>query len=168
MEREDTPRDGPTAVRLTFAIEGDDLELRNARRLSMRVPGGESVGTTERENRIGSWVEVRGPDDEVLYRRRIQQVIAEDVEVSEGGERGAFRRVPRGKSSGLVHVHVPEIDGAQTVALCERRPREGKEQTADVFDHATVPFARLDLDGDDGGEKGDGHDDDESHASGAR
>lgn len=116
----------------------------------MRAPSGErppkeAADEGTEDDRTGSWVEVRGSDEEVLYRRRIPQIAPEDAEVHDGGEDGTFRRVPRGEPSGIVNVVVPDIAGAETAVVRARRPVGGKGRGDEPTDHASVSFDRLDL-----------------------
>lgn len=146
MDNDPPRREGPSAVRLTFAYGDEELRLTKARRLSMRAPAGERSEreAEERDERLGSWVEVRNANGEVVYRRRVGHVVPEDVEVYEGGEEGTFKRVPRGESSGVVNVLIPDVAGAETAVIRERRPADGTDGRPEVVEHASVSLDRLD------------------------
>jgi hypothetical protein len=172
------PADSPAAIRLTFLHEGGGLGFKRATRVAMRAPAGDGPRRTdrtersdqeERDDRIGNWVEIRDANDSLLYRRRIDRPVPEAVEVHEGGEEGTFRRVERGEASSLVNVLVPDIDGARTVVLRERRPPTGDREEIEEIEYAKISLDRIDeIDDtdpsdqdDDGDDHGDGDDADE-------
>lgn len=146
----------PAAIRLTFVHEGGELRLKRATRMAMRPPPGDSAprtdqneraergDQTERDDRIGSWVEVRDANDDVLYRRTIDRPVPEDVEIHEGGEEGSFRRVERGEMTRQVNVLVPDLVGARTVVLRERRPPTGDREEPEEITYAEVPLDQID------------------------
>lgn len=137
----------PTAIRLTFVHEDGELRLKRAKRVAMRAPAGDRTRRTDQkegDDRIGSWVEVLDANDRVLYRRTIDRPVPEDVEVHEGGEEGSFRRVERGEASILVNVLIPDLDGARTVVLRERRPPTGKRQEPEEIEYAEVQLDQID------------------------
>lgn len=176
MSNERTSGD-PAAIRLTFVHEDDELRLKRATRVAMRAPAGDGTRRTdqnerkergdqkERDDRIGSWAEVRDANDSVLYRRTIDRPVPEDVEVHEGGEEGSFRRVERGEMSSLVNVLVPDLEYAHTIVLRERRlPTEDREEPKEI-QYAEVPLDQIDeIDETDDtapGNKGDDRDEDD-------
>ena len=139
MSHERRRQDRPGAIRLTFTNDDGELELVDARRLSVRVPAGEQTPTDGNDDRIGGWVEVQSAEGDVLYRRRMRPV-AEDAEVSDGG--GSFRRVPH-RASRLVSVLVPDLEGARQVVLRERRGGDKQRERSDLIDHASVSLEQI-------------------------
>lgn len=139
MSHERRRQDRSGAIRLTFTNDDGELELVDARRLSVRVPTGERTPIDGNDDRIGGWVEVQGAAGDVLYRRRMRPV-AEDAEVADGG--GSFRRVPH-RASRLVSVLVPDIDGARRVVLRERRAGDEQRERPDLVDHASVSLEQV-------------------------
>jgi hypothetical protein len=163
MDHQNHHQRGSTALRLTFTTDETGLKLVDSRRIRMRVPAGERVDERgETDGRVGSWVEVRDAEDEVLYRRRTRPIARETVEVPRVG--GGFDRVPTPMPR-VVSVLVPDVEGARRVLLRERRsPRETHSKPTEI-DHASVSLEEVDAHDD---HDGDGHDGNDHNDGGSR
>jgi hypothetical protein len=102
------------AYRLTFELDGDRLALKAVRRVTMRVPRGES---SDRAERVGRFVELRGGTGEPLYRRQVTDLASGTVEYPTGDPRRPFARTEA--PGRLVTVLVPAHEAARSVALVE-------------------------------------------------
>jgi hypothetical protein len=116
---------GPAAVRLLFSYEGDDIRLISRQRVNVVTPPGEPLEESL-EGKSGFWVEVRDQAGRALRRQLMHDPIRHDAEVfSEDPER-SVARIPIERSSGVFAVLIPEIEGADHVALIgtplEERP----------------------------------------------
>ncbi|MBW3535543.1 MAG: hypothetical protein KY453_10065, partial [Gemmatimonadetes bacterium] len=104
----------PTALRLTFRYEGIDVRLEHVASVTVTLPP--SAPDLQGPQR-GSWLELRGPGDEVLYRQLLPHLFGETAEVSTDDVRRpvAQARVPT--RSGVFSVLVPGNPDARRVAL---------------------------------------------------
>ena len=100
------------AWRLTFAYDGDDFSLKSARKLAKRVPPGQ----TPNADHVGRYVELRGPDRQILYRRAITELIPDSVEYPTGDPTRPLGRVPAPRH-GEVAILVPDLPAGGTVAI---------------------------------------------------
>jgi hypothetical protein len=112
-QRQDGQRGRPRALRLTFSYEGDEVRLVNQRSLEMIAPPTDELSGHEQ----GFWVEVRDDRDETLHRLVMEDPLRRDVEVFSPDAEQSVYRVPVEKSSGLFVVVVPDLAGADHVAL---------------------------------------------------
>jgi hypothetical protein len=114
------------AWRLIFDYEGDEFSFRSAQRLAKRVPRGQHPDP----QRNGRFVELRGPDREVLYRRAVDQLIPDTVEYPTGDPAQPLGRVA-GPRHGEVIILVPDEPAARSVAIVAVSPRTtgGKRKT---------------------------------------
>jgi hypothetical protein len=107
-------RDGaPRALRLTFAYEGEEVRLQNLRPVEMIAPPGDELSGSEQ----GFWIEVRDEKDDTLHRLVMEDPLSRDVEVFSPDPEHSVYRVPVEKPSGLFVVVVPDLEGADHVAL---------------------------------------------------
>ncbi len=102
----------PQAWRLTFAYDGDDFKLKSARKLIKRLPPGEVAEKAH----IGRYVELRGANRQVLYRRSITELLPATVEYRTGDPTRPLARVPA-KRRGEIAVLVPAMAEGLKVAL---------------------------------------------------
>jgi len=63
------------AWRLTFAYDGDDFTLKSVRKLAKRVPPGQPHNA----DHVGRFVELLGPDRQILDRRAFSELIPDTV-----------------------------------------------------------------------------------------
>ncbi|HEX2273611.1 MAG TPA: hypothetical protein VHG90_07045 [Acidimicrobiales bacterium] len=101
------------AVRLIFAYEGRDLRLVSRQQVDMVTPPAdrpEGVGA-------GVWAEVRDVDGQVLDRRAVPDFLRPDVEVFGPDPAPSVARAPVERPRGAFAVLLPELPGADYVAL---------------------------------------------------
>lgn len=102
------------SVRLVFEYRGDQIELLSRQRVAMVAPAPQRL--TPRPNQRGLWVELRGRDDQPLYRRNVGDPIQHDIEApADDGEQ--LTRVRVAESQGRFTIVVPELNGVRTVSL---------------------------------------------------
>jgi hypothetical protein len=107
------PTAGPTAVRLLFEYEGDEVRLLQQQPVDVAVSGFD----LHRGLVPGHHVEVRGPDEELLSRVPIRSGMSASVEV-----------FPEDHSQPITRTDLPEARGAFTVVV----------PTTPQADHVTV------------------------------
>jgi len=114
------------AWRLIFAYEGGEFTLRSTQKLVKRVAPAEPPGP----HAIGRFVELRGPDKEVLYRRAVGQLIPDTVEYPTGDPAQPLGRVAAPRR-GEVVILVPADPEARSVAIVDvgRPSGAGKRKT---------------------------------------
>jgi hypothetical protein len=100
------------AWRLTFAYDGETFTLKSTRRLVKRVPAGTAPGA----DTAGRFVELRGPERKVMYRRRITHITPDTIEFPTGDAEQPFGR-GRPRKYREVSLLVPALDQARSVAI---------------------------------------------------
>lgn len=100
------------AWRLFFAYEGEEFTLSSVRKLAKRVPPGQST----RSQRNGYFIELRGPHDEVLYRRSVNELFPDTLEYPTGDPVRPLGRVAAPRH-GTVAILVPAEPDARSVAI---------------------------------------------------
>ena len=116
---------GPNTLRLIFSYEGNEIRLISRQRVNVVTPSSEPLeGSPERQS--GFWVEVRDKAGKPLRRQLMHDPIRHSAEVfSEDPER-SVARIPLERPSGVFAVLIPEIEGADHLALIgtplEKRP----------------------------------------------
>jgi hypothetical protein len=114
------------AWRLTFAYEGDEFTLVSLRKLVKRVPPGQQI----EPDRSGRFVELRGANNEVLYRRSVDHIIPDTVEYPTGDPAQPLGRVAAPRH-GEVAILVPAEPEGRSVAVVAvgRPPGMGERKT---------------------------------------
>ncbi|HXV56695.1 MAG TPA: hypothetical protein VD704_02410 [Gaiellaceae bacterium] len=99
--------------RLTF--EWDEQGLRLARRIVREKPAprGDDLGKEPRPD--GLWIEVRGSQGRVLYRRALRDAVPQHAEVFEPD--GRIRAVPYAPETGVFTAVVPLERGAEAAVV---------------------------------------------------
>lgn len=110
----------PGAVRLIFSYDGNEITLESRQRVDMVVPPGEPIEAAREQS--GFWVEVRNGADEPLRRQLLHDPIPRDAEVFSDDPTQSVARIPIDRPSGVFSVVVPEIGGAEYVALIGTPP----------------------------------------------
>jgi hypothetical protein len=103
------------ALRLTFAYEGTKVELVSKLAVEMIAPP--SDRTDEYEDHAGFWIELRDPDDRLLYRRIMHNPIQTDREAPSGDPDRPFTRVRTDQKQGTFTIIVPDLEQAQDLNL---------------------------------------------------
>ncbi|MFA7441279.1 MAG: hypothetical protein WCZ66_09980 [Sphingomonadaceae bacterium] len=116
------------AFRITFEYDGEKFALKSTRRVTMRVPRGQSPAEIGRDL-TGRFVELRGARDELLYRRTVAGLMEPKVEYPTGDPARPFghAKPPKGM---IASVLVPARDGARKVAVVETKGREAGKSEA--------------------------------------
>jgi hypothetical protein len=128
------------ALRLTFIYEGTNISA-TSRPLDAIAPPTDALSGYGDEQ--GFWVEVRTAQDEVVYRQITSDPFRQDVEVFSPDPARPLFRAPTDRSSGIFSVLVPDLEGADYVALMSSVALSATgERTADR--HATE-LARFPL-----------------------
>ncbi len=105
----------PKSVRLTFAFEGDEVQLVDRQPLEMLAPPTDRLDGYENEQ--GLWLEVRSRRGETLHRRVMQDPLRYDVEAFSPDPEASVFRAPVENTSGSFFVVVPDLSEADHVAL---------------------------------------------------
>jgi hypothetical protein len=152
--QEGTPA-APNAMRLTFAYEGQEVRLVGQQPIEKLVPHTDKLSGYENEQ--GFWIEVRSGQGKTLHRRVMQDPLRQDFEVfSPDPEESVIRR-PLERSSGSFSVVVPDLDGADHVALFSSGAPSAaargmtREAASRAPSGPAIEFARFSLRPDHGG-----------------
>ncbi|MFI0739238.1 hypothetical protein ACH4PU_14270 [Streptomyces sp. NPDC021100] len=112
---------GPAAVRLIFEYEGPDIRLVSRQRVDAVPPPTDDLtgpaALAAQPDVKGFWVEVRDGRQRPLYRRVMHPPVRHDAEVFSDDAERSLARVPVDEPKGTFAVLVPEIEGADHVAL---------------------------------------------------
>jgi hypothetical protein len=81
----------------------------------MTTPGSDAVH--DYRGQTGSWFELRDADERVLYRRVIHNPLRFDREAPSGDPGRPFTRVPVEQPEGIFVLVVPDLAGAEVLAL---------------------------------------------------
>ncbi|HEV3401408.1 MAG TPA: hypothetical protein VG078_06260 [Acidimicrobiales bacterium] len=103
------------AVRLIFAYEGGDLRLVSRQRVDMVTPP--TVAPAGPAAGGGVWAELRDVRGQVLERRAVPEFPRPNVEVFGPAPAPSVSRAPVERPSGAFAVLLPEVAGADHVAL---------------------------------------------------
>ncbi len=131
------------AVRLICAVGDDGVRVVSRRALTKAVPPSEPLEEASGP-RSGFWIEVRGADEQVRYRRVVPDPLAGEVEVP--GDDGSFTR--RRAAVGSFAVLVPDLPGAEDVVLVRGEPAAGDVAGVAPLAVRAEDVARLPLHGD--------------------
>jgi hypothetical protein len=113
------PEPHSTALRLTFAYEGNAVTLKSTRTIEMKVPP--SHATEGYDGQAGFWVEVRDASDKTVYRRILHSPMSGWHEVH--SPEGYPTHVPAARRSGEFEVVVPAAGpGASVVLFGSQQP----------------------------------------------
>lgn len=105
----------PVAVRLIFAYEGGDLRLVSRQRVDMVTPPTDAPAAPAVMG--GVWAELRDVRGQVLERRVVPDFQRGNVEVFGPEPTSSVSRAPVERPSGAFAVLLPEVAGADHVAL---------------------------------------------------
>ena len=100
------------AWRLTFAYDGEKLNLRSVRKLVKRVPPGQAHD----DKHVGRFVELRASGQGVLYRRSVEALLSDTLEYPTGDPEQPFGRAPIRRPR-LIDILVPALPEARSVAI---------------------------------------------------
>jgi hypothetical protein len=105
----------PGTLRLIFSYDGDEIRLLSSQRVEMAPPPSDPLEGFEGQK--GFWLELRDAEGTLLHRQILHDPIRRDAEVfSEDPERSIVR-IPVEHPTGAFAVLVPELPGADHIAL---------------------------------------------------
>jgi hypothetical protein len=116
-------RPRPSAVRLIFEYEGDDVRLVSSQAVDMVVPPGDPVAADTTPP--GVLAEVRQADGTTLYRKSVGQLLRSDVEVFSDDPARSITRAPVDRPSGTFVLVIPDDEAADHLALVANSPEAG-------------------------------------------
>ena len=109
------PKEEPRAIRLTFVYDGNKIELKDADRIAMSVPPTDHI--KEGQPMTGFWLELRGADEQALFRRIMHDPIALDREIFPDQQGGEIIRRSVASPHGVFSVVIPEIKHMETLTF---------------------------------------------------
>jgi hypothetical protein len=109
------PRRRPSAVRLIYSYDGDDVRLVSKQRVEAVVPPSDPLEGFEGHK--GFWVELRDREGSLLHRQVVHEPIRRDAEVFSDDPEQSIARIPVERPRGAFTVLVPDVEGADHVAL---------------------------------------------------
>lgn len=119
------PRDAagqgpPRAIRLVFEYEGDEVRLVSRTRITKALP--ETDRSEDATQYQGTWSEVRDAEGTTLDRRVLVDPVPRDAEVFPEQLGDEITREPVERPSGVFTLLVPDLDGADHVAVVSNAP----------------------------------------------
>jgi hypothetical protein len=105
----------PTAMRLTFSYQGDQVKLVSQQPVEMTVPPSDPVKGYEQQK--GFWAELKGDQDKTLFRRVLHNPTRNDAEVFSDEPEQNISRAPAPKRKGVFVVVVPHTEKGREVTL---------------------------------------------------
>ncbi len=79
-------------LRITFAYDGEKLDIASVARVAMRAPA--PTTPPPNESQVGYWLELRDASGTLLYHRPLHDPIRQDVELFGDKPGDPIRRVP--------------------------------------------------------------------------
>jgi len=131
----------PTAVRLIFAVEGDDVRLVSRQEVDVVVPPSDPVSGYEGEQ--GFWVETRAADETTLHRRILPDPFRLDVEVFTDDPTRSIARTPVEQRRDTFAVLVPVEEEADHVALMSSGTAAARARTRASAGAGALEVARF-------------------------
>jgi hypothetical protein len=136
---EEPPR---RAVRLVFAYEGDEVRLLSRARIEKVLP--QTDQSADAVSFRGTWSEVRDADGATLDRRVLVDPMPRDAEVFPEQLGEEISREPVERPSGVFTLLVPDLDGADHLAVLSNSPGQAGVQAAES---GPTELVRVDLTG---------------------
>jgi hypothetical protein len=118
----------PTALRLTFAYEGDRVSLESRQEVDM-VPLPSDTDVPEdaegaRVAQIGVRLALVDPEGRILYERVTRDLIPDSIEVPTGDPERPLSRQTIGQTRGTFEIVIPLLEGAHELVLYRGPPEE--------------------------------------------
>ena len=110
------------AVRLVFSYEGTAVRLESRQRLETVTPPSDPIERPE--NETGFWIELRDAKGNLLHRRVMPDPTRADAEVFSDDAERSIARIPVDNPRGAFTALVPDLPGADHVALVSSAPRK--------------------------------------------
>ncbi len=105
----------PTAMRLTFSYQGDQVKLVSQEPVEMTLSPSDSLQGYERHK--GFWAELKSDRDKTLFRRVLHNPTRNDAEVFSDDPEQSISRAPAPKRKGVFTVVVPHTQKGREVTL---------------------------------------------------
>jgi hypothetical protein len=142
VESVDAPDEGPPrrAIRLVFEYEGENVRLVSLARIEKVLP--ETEQSADALEFRGTWSEVRSADGATLDRRVLVDPMPRDIEVFPEQLGEEISREPLEQPAGVFTLLVPDIDGADHVAVLSNSPGQVGVRAADAL---PTELVRVDL-----------------------
>lgn len=126
------------AMRLTFVHKAGQVQLQSRTSVDARIPAGQPGGDH------GFWVELRDSNDNPLHKQIIHNPIPPDREVFSPDPSRSVERAPGGRAEDVFSVLVPDLPGAQSLALVSSHHEAVHGLAAAVAPSVNVAIKRLD------------------------
>ena len=135
----------PRAIRLVFEYDGDDVRLVSQARIDKVLP--QTDQSADATSYRGTWSEVRDGDGVTLDRRVLVDPMPRDAEVFPEQLGAEISREPLDRPSGVFTLLVPDLEGADHVAVLSNSPGQAGVRSAEAGPSELV---RVDLTADEG------------------
>jgi hypothetical protein len=135
----------PRAIRLVFEYDGDDVRLVSRARIDKVLP--QTDQSADATSYRGTWSEVRDGDGVTLDRRVLVDPMPRDAEVFPEQLGEEINREPIDHPSGVFTLLVPDLAGADHVAVLSNSPSQAGVRSAEAEPSELV---RVDLTADEG------------------
>jgi hypothetical protein len=127
----------PSALRLIFEYEGENVRLTSIQRVELVAPSADSPADGEQS---GFWYELRDESGGVLYRRVTANPIRSSAEVLTEDEGRPLAREDMAVTQGAFVLVAPVLSEARTIALLASPPGiEGTDQAARLIATFDLP-----------------------------
>jgi hypothetical protein len=143
VESADLPEEPPPhrrAIRLVFAYEGDQVRLVSRTRIEKVLP--QTDQSADALDFRGTWSEVRDAAGALLDRRVLVDPMPRDAEVFPEQLDGEISRQPLERPTGVFTLLVPDVDGADHVAVLSNAPGQVGVRAAE---RGPTELVRVDL-----------------------
>jgi hypothetical protein len=142
VESADLPEEPPhrRAIRLVFAYDGDQVRLVSRTRIEKVLP--QTDQSADALDFRGTWSEVRDAGGALLDRRVLVDPMPRDAEVFPEQLDGEISRQPLERPTGVFTLLVPDVDGADHVAVLSNSPGQVGVRAAE---RGPTELVRVDL-----------------------
>jgi hypothetical protein len=135
----------PAAIRLVFEYEGDDVRLVSQSRIQKVLPRADQSADALAFR--GTWSEIRDAAGATLDRRVLVDPMPRDAEVFPERLGEEISRQPIERPSGVFTVLVPDVEGADHVAVLSNSPGQlGVRAAAEPTELVRVALAAGEAD----------------------
>lgn len=130
VESLDVPDEQPPrrAIRLVFEYEGEDVRLVSQARIEKVLP--QTDQSADALVFRGTWSEIRDADGATLDRRVLVDPMPRDAEVFPEQLGEEISREPLERPSGVFTLLVPDLEGADHVAVLSNSPGQAGVRSA--------------------------------------
>ncbi len=139
----DLGRRPAATLRLTFEYDENGIHLLDRLRVEKLAPPSDPVSGHEGQH--GFWVELRDAGGRILHRRVMHDPFVQDREVFLPDPDHTIARRPVEEMRGTFIVEVPEVEGADHVALFSSAASQARSVQAAAGPAPAVEVARVAL-----------------------